>query len=232
MSRPYICAVSANSPENFEIALIAGKWGVESKYRKKLSGIRPGDELVFVVGGAFRSVHRVLTEPYEEHTLLWPPKNGDLFPHRVNFGPAEVRREVAVARLAQSISFMRGKRWTGTLQGAHGVLNPRLTPNDLLLIKEALAFSAEESSESSARNLVETGKLLSLPPVQWVPDVFDQLVHLSKLQRDDRWPDPFVDAGERRNGLFAAVYSDPLKTPTVAVMPVERTPDDTVLTTL
>ena len=49
----YLCSVSGNFPENYQIGLRAGVWGVEEKYANKIEHVCPGDRLVFVVGGAY-----------------------------------------------------------------------------------------------------------------------------------------------------------------------------------
>ena len=66
----YLCAVSQNFPENLDIGVQAGVWGVEERYAKRISQVRPGDTLVFLVGGDFRSVHRIESEPFKDSTLL------------------------------------------------------------------------------------------------------------------------------------------------------------------
>lgn len=147
----YLCAVTARFPENYHIGLQAHRWGVEERYAKKIQGVRKGDSLVFLVGGEYRSIHQVESDPITESNLLWPIKDGSVFPYRIVIGPAICRGHVLARELAHKISFMRFKeRWQGTLQGAHGVLNPRLTVADLDIIRASMLRG--ESEQTSTRH--------------------------------------------------------------------------------
>ena len=146
----YLCAVSQRFPENLDIGIHARVWGVEERYAAKISRVRPGDTLVFLVGGDFRSVHRIESKPYEDSSLLWPEKNGSRFPHRVRISPPLFRGAVHVPPLSQKISFMRGReRWSGTVQGAHGVFNPKMTEDDLRLITSRMTPVAAPATAPS-----------------------------------------------------------------------------------
>jgi predicted RNA-binding protein len=152
MERPmiYLCAVSQRFPENLDIGVQARVWGVEERYVNKISRVRPGDTLVFLVGGDFRSVHRIESEPFKDSTLLWPEKNGSRFPHRVRISPPLFRGKVHAPPLTQKISFMRGReRWSGTVQGAHGVFNPKMTEDDLRLVTSRMTPVAAPAVEPS-----------------------------------------------------------------------------------
>lgn len=128
----YLCSVSGRFPENLEIGIRAGVWGVEEKYERKIAPVREGDTLVFLLGGEFRSVHRVESDPFTDSELLWPEKDGSRFPHRVRIGPPLHIGPVPVDEVVDGISFMRDKeKWQGTVQGPNGVFNTRLTPEDL-----------------------------------------------------------------------------------------------------
>ncbi len=127
----YLCTITGRFPENYEIGLRSGTWGVEEKYKDKIAPVRSGDKLVFVLGGVVRSVHTIDGDPFFDKTPLWPPKDGSIFPYRVHFRPAEWVGAVSLKDIANEISFMRGKVWGGTIQGRNGVFNPNLTQNDL-----------------------------------------------------------------------------------------------------
>lgn len=230
MSRAYICSVSTKYPENYRIGVIAGKWGVEERYRNRLAGVRPGDLLVFVVGGEFRSMHRVISNPYVERIPLWPAKNGDIFAHRVDIGTAEYEGRVSAKELAPFISFMRDKKaWGGTLQGPNGVLNGRLSSDDLALLKDAMVATSALDQESTHS---KESPLIDLPYMGWAPGLLEQLTRLSDLKSATGFADPFVGAEEWRAGLQAGVYEDLRRIPTVAVLPIDRSPTETVLSTL
>jgi hypothetical protein len=232
MSQAYICAVSSRFPENYEIGIRAGKWGVEARHSKRVANVRVGDTLIFLVGGRFRSIHRVTSDVFEERTLLWPLKDGDPFPYRMNIGPAEVFGSVPAAELAPNISFMRDTRaWGGTIQGANGVFNDRATPADVELIRMALMAS---SVGVPATQPDEMPSMRSIVPVgdYWWPGLLDQLASLAKLHRTNRFRDPFTDATEWRTGLLTGLFIDHREVPTVAIAPFDRSPSDTVLSTL
>jgi hypothetical protein len=234
MSRAYICTVSNSFPENYGIGIGLGKWGVEERYASRIAPVRPGDLLIFAVGGEFRSIHAVLTPPYVETELVWPPKNGDIFPHRISIGPALTSGRIRVAELAPSISFMRGKRaWGGTLQGPNGVFNSRATAEDVQLITVALQANAEPTVVAAPdSSSVEGPRILAVDPTYWLPGFLDRLASLARLQRSPKAIDPFAGAESWRRGLLTGVYSDVDRTPTIAVAPIERSADGTVLATL
>ena len=82
----YICTVSNRFPENYQIGVQARRWGVEERYKKRIEPVKPGDLLVFLVGGIFRTAHKIESFAFEEHDLLWPEKDGSTFPHRIKIG--------------------------------------------------------------------------------------------------------------------------------------------------
>lgn len=141
----YLCVVSPQFPENYHIGVRTGKWGVEKRYRRRIADVEPGDELVFIASNAIRSIHHIESKPFVEDKLLWPPKNGDLFPYRILISPALFQGEISTTEFTRRISFMRDKRrWGGTIQGANGVFNSRLTAEDVAYIKSQLQPVADK----------------------------------------------------------------------------------------
>ncbi len=134
----FLCSVSGKFPENYLIGLRANLWGVEEKYERRIAMVNKGDLLVFAVGGFFRSIHRVEGESFYDETPLWPEKEGSLFPHRIRISDPIMKGVVTIKDIANKISFMRGKQWGGTIQGANGVFNDRLTDDDMAIIKERM----------------------------------------------------------------------------------------------
>jgi hypothetical protein len=142
----YVAAVPKSLQENYQIALQAHTWGVERNYEHKIKALRAGDALLFLVENAFRSLHRVESAPYVDHTPLWPEKNGDVFPHRVKISAALSTGEVDLNTIAPRISFLKDlQRPYGAFQGANGVLNNRMTEQDMEVIREG--FSAPTQRE-------------------------------------------------------------------------------------
>jgi hypothetical protein len=75
-----LCVVSPRFPENYHIGVQSQTWGVEKNYKSRIAKVHEGDELVFLASQEIRSIHRIESEVYEETRLLWPPKDGDVFP--------------------------------------------------------------------------------------------------------------------------------------------------------
>lgn len=135
----FLCAVSGRFPENYEIGVRSNTWGVEGKYEKKIRRASEGDLLVFTVGGEFRSIHRIESDVYFDDSYRWPEKDGSRFPYRVRISDPLHTGAVAVDQIVSQISFMKDKkRWQGTVQGPNGVFNPRLTDEDVELIRSRM----------------------------------------------------------------------------------------------
>lgn len=227
MSRVYICAVSPQFPENYEIGVRTGTWGVSDGYARRIRGVVQGDMLVFIVGGRFRSVHTILSAPYHDPTLLWPPREGDVYPHRIRISPPEAAGDAPVRDLASRISFMKGRVWGGTIMGANGVFNDRATQPDLELIRAALqAHPIEGKPVVRPRDKLQPRAEIGLATL------LDELAAMSRLRRASAITNPFTDDLPWGRGLVAGVFMDVKDVPTLAVAPIDRSPSDTVLSTL
>lgn len=134
----YICAVSPDFPENYRIGVEAGLWGVEEKYKRFIEPVRRGDLLIFSVGGVVRSIHRIETAPFYDAIPLWPMKDGSVFPYRVRISAPLHTGAADFRSFSEHISFMRGKLWSGTIQGPNGVFNSKATDSDVALIQSLL----------------------------------------------------------------------------------------------
>jgi hypothetical protein len=135
----YLSLVSNSFPENYHIGVNAGMWGVQDKYEHRLDALNPGDILVLMSGGYFKSIHRIETGKLLESTALWPPYNGDYFRNRFRISPPLFAGDVNCKQIWNQISFMKDKDvWSGTVQGPNGVMNTRLTPADLELIQSMM----------------------------------------------------------------------------------------------
>lgn len=135
----YLCTVSNKFPENYDIGVKANRWGVVEKYKNRIDQVKPGDTLVFLVGGEFRSIHRIESYPFREATPLWPSMNGSVFPYRIKISDPLLTGDRPVRELVHLISFMKDKEgWGGTIQGASGVFNSRLTDADVEIIKRGM----------------------------------------------------------------------------------------------
>jgi len=174
----YICSVSGDFPENYEIGVRANLWGVVEKYEKRIRNVRPGDLLVFVVGGKFRSIHRVESPPFYDETELWPKKDGSVFPHRIKIGDPLAYGRVAVRILANQIGFMQGKTWGGTIQGASGVFNDKLTDADVSLIEQRLGKREPKQPVRDQRALAESSQRQTALFKFYERDVEDRIFHL------------------------------------------------------
>ena len=137
--KSYLCAVSPRFPENYHIGVQACTWGVEARYENRIKQTSPGDEIVFLASQQIRSIHRIESEVLEDDYPLWPPKDGDLFPFRVKISRPTYTGQISSDEFVPHIGFMRDKEaWGGTIQGASGVFNDRLTDEDVSFIKSRL----------------------------------------------------------------------------------------------
>lgn len=143
----YLCAVSGDFPENYQIGIQANLWGVEEKYKQRIEKVRVGDTLVFIVGGLFRSIHRVESESFLDDKPLWPEKDSSLFPYRIKISDPLMTGQIPVKKIAQEISFMAGKVWGWTVKGASGVFNDKLTTSDLKLIQNQMEKKAAKTQD-------------------------------------------------------------------------------------
>jgi hypothetical protein len=156
----YLCQVSPRYPENYQIGLRAQRWGVERRYAHRIAAVKPGDMLVFLAAQQIQSIHRIESEPFVEERVLWPPKDGDPFPHRVRISAPLWRGSIAKDVFSKQLSFMRGKTWGGTVQGANGVFNPKLTDRDMAFLKsllEKVEPQAHVQIEKPAARVAESG---------------------------------------------------------------------------
>jgi hypothetical protein len=155
----FLCAVSSRSPENYQIGVHAMRWGVEEKYSGKIGGVRKGDTLVFLVGGAYRSIHRITSDPFIENEPLWPPKDESIFPHRIKISAPLYQGHAHANDLFTQISFMKNtERWQGTVQGGNGIFNSRLTEDDLQVIKNHLHPVIETGASEALEPLIQASQ--------------------------------------------------------------------------
>jgi predicted RNA-binding protein len=137
--KTYLCVVSPRFPENYHIGVQARTWGVEKRYKDRIHRTSPGDELVFIASREIRSIHRIESPVYRDDSPLWPPKNGDVFPFRIKISAPVYSGHISSGDFVPNISFMRDKAaWGGTIQGASGVFNDHLTPEDVDFVRSKL----------------------------------------------------------------------------------------------
>jgi len=171
--KTFLCAVSPRFPENYHIGVQACTWGVEARYENRIREVNTGDEVVFIAAQQIRSIHRIESDVYKDNHPLWPPKDGDLFPFRVKMSRPTYAGQITSGEFVPHISFMRDKEaWGGTIQGASGVFNNRLTDEDVNFIKSRLrkipvteqpaARAAEEPKIKNLFRLIGSDVLESL----------------------------------------------------------------------
>ena len=69
--------------------------------------MKEGDTLVLVVGGVFRSIHKIEGAPFIDNTPLWPAnkKDGSLYPHRVEISEALSTGNLQITSSYSSLKF-------------------------------------------------------------------------------------------------------------------------------
>jgi hypothetical protein len=164
--KTFLCVVSPTFPENYYIGISAGKWGVEERYKQRIGKVSVGDELVFIADQKIKSIHRIESPVNFEDSPLWPPKKGDLFPWRIKISAPLFKGAIPKDVFKDQISFMRGKVWGGTIQGASGVFNERLNQEDMAFIKANLSsvqIEAEmpEPADSKSQEPTKMFKILN-----------------------------------------------------------------------
>ena len=102
--KTYICTVSNRFPENYHIGLQAHRWGVEERYRKRIDKVQPGDQLAFLVGGIFLTLHKIEGSMFKEDNLLWSKKDGSIFPYRIKISNPIAESNKSAKELASQIS--------------------------------------------------------------------------------------------------------------------------------
>ncbi len=80
---------------------------------------------------------------------LWLAKDGDVFPFRIRISKPLYAGTIPKDDFVPRISFMSVvDKWGGTIQGASGVFNDRLTEKDVDFIKSRLVRVAERARRS------------------------------------------------------------------------------------
>jgi len=148
--KTFLCVVSPRFPENYHIGVQGRTWGVEARYENRIREVSPGDEIVFIASQQIRSIHRIESEVFRDDRPLWPPKDGDLFPFRIKISRPTYAGQISSDEFVPHISFMRDKEaWGGTIQGASGVFNNRLTDEDVDFIKSRLKRVGQPEIEAA-----------------------------------------------------------------------------------
>lgn len=148
--RTFLCVVSPNFPENYEIGVQACTWGVKENYKDKIERTSAGDEIVFISRRHIRSIHTIESKVYRDDKPLWPPDNDDFFPWRIKISRPTYLGAISSDDFVPTIGFMNAvEHWPGTIQGPNGVFNDRLTNKDVEFIKGRLKRIAEPEVEAA-----------------------------------------------------------------------------------
>ncbi|MFZ5812430.1 MAG: hypothetical protein ACOY4F_10335 [Thermodesulfobacteriota bacterium] len=167
----FLCAVPKKLKNNYEIGIISHKWGVEEKYYKKIKRVQEHDRLIFLVGNYFKSIHEITTTCQKESNILWPPKNGDIFPYRINISDPLIKGNVDISIIAKKLDFIKqiktekiNTQRTLAVQGSKGVFNDKLTDNDIICIESSMRKGNEKytifSEPDQIKNNINRDELL------------------------------------------------------------------------
>lgn len=73
------------SKQNFDIDCHRGFDidGYGGRWKKRVQRVRPGDKVVeYVIKHGFAAIRIVLSEAYKDERIIWPPRNGEVWPWR------------------------------------------------------------------------------------------------------------------------------------------------------
>jgi len=196
--KTFICTVSNSFPDNYEIGLNKRLWGVVEQYQHRIRKVRKGDQLVFFVGGVFKSLHRIESEVFKDPTPLWPPYKGSYFPYRIRISNPIKTSDKPVKTIAPQISFMKDKKaWGGTIQGAAGVFNDRLTEDDVRIIfgsnSDASGWSDVELEDAvvayveSEPNAIQHSHIINIPKIKYYIEKYKSRFEEIHLQEIYKW---------------------------------------------
>ena len=202
----FICTVSKQYPENYDIGIEAGIWGVTEEYEHRIRRINEGDQLVFYISGVgvFKSLHRIESEVFEDYTPLWEPYKGSYFPYRIKISEPIKISEKPVKSIWHNISFMRGKKaWSGTIQGRSGVFNDKLTNDDLSIIfgNQSLKNNWSDKELSDSVKIYIEMREKDLDGFSYVKKDYYSLLHKKHPSRSEK-------SFERRMGNISFIYSE------------------------
>lgn len=163
----FLCSVGAQLQSNYQIGLENNLWGVVEKYQNRIRKTSKGDQLAFIVEGIFRSLHRIETEVFVDHTPIWPANDGSVYPFRIRISDPIATSSKDARIVKHNISFMRHvDHWGGTVQGASGVFNDRLTEEDVAFLFENRSLdpkvleptTSETDLAEKAKKIIAHGK--------------------------------------------------------------------------
>ena len=112
----FLCSVGAQLEDNYRIGLAHNLWGVKDTYEHRIRKTNPGDQIAFIVGGVFRSLHRIESPVFEEYSHVWPRDDGSVFPFRIRISDPIATSSKDARHIGDTVSFIRGKLWSGTIE--------------------------------------------------------------------------------------------------------------------
>lgn len=128
----YLCAVPKAAKENYDIGVRKNTWGVEEKYKDKIFALKEEDVIIFIVDGKLRGFHSVIGKPFIDKIKIWEPKGDDYYPYRVKISDAIYSGDAPLEKYKENISIFKGyPNWGLAVQGRKGVLNDKLTTDDV-----------------------------------------------------------------------------------------------------
>jgi hypothetical protein len=83
-----------------------------------------------------------------------------------------------------------------------------------------------------AAKVAEPPPALSVEGIDWLPSLLDRLADMTSLRPERAFSDPFAGAAEWRSGIVSRVYVDRDSIPTLGILPLERSVQETVLSAL
>ncbi len=88
--RSPVYLVSIPDPGNYKIGQEKKVWGVQEKYGSNVKGVKTGDYVIFFGASVGLSIYQIEKGYYYDDTIIWPEKEGELYPHRVGLSDKPV----------------------------------------------------------------------------------------------------------------------------------------------
>ncbi|MFC2046505.1 TIGR02391 family protein [Chloroflexota bacterium] len=149
----YWVTVGKYLQQNYKIAVSNGIWGVGPEHRHRLATVHEGDFVIFYSNIEGYSLCKILSDPFEDDTPIWPDA---AYPFRVHLSaplltaPCRNLHEILLDR--QGVPYKTPKAFAFGIRGANGVFRKLRSPEIKGIFRE-LEWIPERHDKALRRNL-------------------------------------------------------------------------------